>query len=173
MGPAAITEGQAALTRGDWARARSVFAAALEQDETPEALYGLARAVEWAGDYRAAIDLYGRAYAAFRARGESRTPALIAARELSFLYAAVYGNAAAASGWIERARRLALTTGDCVERGWVALAEALMTDDPDEKAGHVRTAIDIAQRLGDSDLAMCAIANEGVCLVLKGHFTEG
>ena len=39
---------------------------------------------------------YERAFAGYRALGETRLPALIAGRELSFLHAAVFGNSAAA-----------------------------------------------------------------------------
>lgn len=47
------------------------------------------------------------AYAGFRARGETRYPARLAAYHLAFDYAAVHGNIAAASGWLERGKRLA------------------------------------------------------------------
>src|SRR5688572_21611299 len=114
-----LGEGRSALDQGDWAAARSRFAEALKEEPSPDALYGLARASEWAGDYETAIGLYERAFVGFRARGESRVPALIAGRELSFLYAAVYGNSAAANGWMARAARLIPEAGDCVERGWV------------------------------------------------------
>src|SRR5688572_4019145 len=99
-----VTQGRSALDRGDWAAARPLFAAAMEGEATPDACYGLARAEEWAGDFEAAVRHYEHAYAGYRARGEVRLPALIAGRELSFLHAAVYGNGAAAGGWLARAR---------------------------------------------------------------------
>lgn len=168
-----LEAGRAALARGDWAQARAVLSGALERQESPEILYYLARAVEWSGDYRAAVEFYERAFTAYRARGEARMPALIAGRELSFLHAAVYGNDAVAAGWLARARGLAGEAGDCVERGWVRLAEALVTDDPAEKAAHVRDAAEIADRFGDADLRFCALGNQGVTLVLAGRITDG
>lgn len=168
-----LEAGRAALDRGDWEQARAVLADALARQESAEVLYQLARAVEWSGDYRAAVAYYERAFAAYRARGETRMPALIAGRELSFLHAAVYGNEAVAAGWLARARSLAGAAGDCVECGWVRLAEALVTDDPAEKAAHVRAAAAIADRFGDADLRFCALGQQGVTLVLAGRIAEG
>ncbi len=168
-----LAAGKAALDDGDWARSRSLLADALALQEGAETLYLLARAVEWAGEYGAAIELYERAFVAYRELGECRLPALIAGRELSFLHAAVYGNEAVSTGWLTRARSLALEAGDCVETGWVRLAEALGTDDPDAKQAHVRAATDIATRFGDDALRFCALSNEGVTLVLQGRIAEG
>lgn len=166
-------EGRAALEQRDWAKARSLLTAALEREETAETLYFLARAVEWAGEYAGAIDLYERAFVAFRERGECRLPALIAGRELGFLYAAVYGNESAAGGWLARAQSLAQEAGDCVERGWVELALALATDDPAMKEVHVDAATLIAERFDDADLKFCALGYEGTNLVLRGQIAEG
>lgn len=168
-----LGKGRAALAAGDWAAARSFFSGALEHEESADALYGLARVVEWEGDYATAVGLYERAFAALRALGETRLAALIAGRELSFLYAAVYGNETAAGGWMARARSLAEVSGDCVERGWLELAEALLTDDPDAKDGHVRRATEIAGRFGDADLQFCAMGYEGLCLILRGRIADG
>ncbi|HEX2072321.1 MAG TPA: response regulator transcription factor [Geodermatophilus sp.] len=169
-----LAEGRAALDRGDWAAARSVFGHALRQgEETPDACYGLAYALEWAGDFEGAVRLYERAFTGYRERGEVRRPALIAGRELSFLHAAVYGNWAVASGWLARARSLAAQAGDCPERGWVELAEAAATGDPAEVEAHARAAAAIADRFGDTDLQFCALGYEGAGLVLGGRVAEG
>ncbi|WP_162829910.1 helix-turn-helix transcriptional regulator [Amycolatopsis palatopharyngis] len=174
-----LGEGKAALDRGDWEQARSLLANALaleetaETAETAETLYLLARAAEWSADYRDAIELYERAFVAYRELGETRMPALIAGRELSFLHIAVYGNEAVSGGWLARARRLAEEAGVCVEAGWVELACALMTDDPGAKERHVGTAADIARRFGDADLHFGALAHEGTTLVLAGRITAG
>src|SRR5829696_8686838 len=168
-----ITEGRAALARGDWAAARTAFRAALARDDTPEACHGLACAEEWAGDFAAAVRLYEQAFAGYRARRETRLPALIAGRELSFLHAAVYGNAAAASGWLARARSLADESGECPEAGWVELAEALASEDPDEIDTHVWAATGIGRRARDADLEFCALAYRGMSLVLRGQVADG
>jgi DNA-binding CsgD family transcriptional regulator len=119
------------------------------------------------------VRLYERAFAGYRARGETRVPALIAGRELSFLHAAVYGNLAAAQGWLARARSLADEAGECPESGWVELAEALATDDPDQIAAHAWAATGIARRARDADLEFCALGYRATSLVLRGRVTEG
>jgi DNA-binding CsgD family transcriptional regulator/tetratricopeptide (TPR) repeat protein len=168
-----IADGRAALARGDWTAARTAFRAALARADTPEACHGLACAEEWAGDFDAAMRLYERAFAGYRARGETRLPALIAGRELSFLQAAVFGNVAAASGWLARARSLADESGECPEAGWVELAEALATADPDEIDTHAWAATGIARRARDPDLEFCAMGYRGMSLVLRGRVAEG
>ena len=173
VGQAELSAGRAALDRGDWAAARAVFAELVRRADNPDAQYGLARALEWEGSYEAAVRCYERAYSGYRARGETRIPALIAGRELSFLHAAVYGNGAVAGGWLARARSLADEAGDCLEAGWVALAEALATDDLDALDAHVREAAAVAQRYGDPDLRFCARGYEGAGLVLRGRIPEG
>ena len=61
VGQAELSAGRAALDRGDWAAARSVFADLVLRDDEPDALYGLARALEWEGSYGAAVRCYERA----------------------------------------------------------------------------------------------------------------
>lgn len=139
----------------------------------PQTLYDRARAEERAGDYGHAIDHFQQAYSGLRAVGESRRPALIAARELAFLHVAVDGNDATGAGWLARARRLLGDIGECPERGWVELAEALFTDDVDAKTEHVASARRIAAVHDDADLAFCALAYEGLCGVMSGDLDRG
>jgi ATP/maltotriose-dependent transcriptional regulator MalT len=169
----AIAAGRTALADGRWAEAELAFQAALADGEPPDALDGLAEVRYWQGDYAAAIDLHERAYAGFRARGETRHPAVLAAYNLAFDYAAVHGNIAAASGWLERGKRLAKASGDCPERGWVELACVLAASDPIEKERHISEAIEIARRFGDTDLEFDALAYSGVALVEQGRVDEG
>ncbi|HEU0195014.1 MAG TPA: response regulator transcription factor [Streptosporangiaceae bacterium] len=169
----AVAAGQAALARGRWDDARAAFAAALADGDVPEALDGLAEVCYWQGDYGGSIQLRERAYAGFRARGETRYPAVLAAYHLAFNYVAVHGNGAAASGWLERGKRLAEVSGDCAERGWVALACALSAGDAEEKQRHVATAMEIAKRFADADLEFDALAYTGVCQVERGQIAAG
>ncbi|NMR28255.1 response regulator transcription factor [Crystallibacter degradans] len=168
-----LEDGRAALDGGDWREAQSFFSLALEHGATAEAAYGLARAVEWAGDFETAIGLYEKAFTLFRRRGEFRLPALIAARELSFLYDAVYANAAAADGWLARATTLVSDAGDCVEAGWVHLAQCLGTLDPAKMRAHAAAATELGRRLREPDLEFCARSYEGLALVLGGRIAAG
>ncbi|MBC6445692.1 LuxR C-terminal-related transcriptional regulator [Actinokineospora xionganensis] len=165
-----VTVGRTALTEGRWDDARAAFEAA---GDRPEAFDGLAEVSYRQGDYDRAIELRERAYAGFRARGETRYPAVLAAYHLAFDYAAVHGNLATAGGWLERGKRLAAVSGDCPERGWVELACVLATEDLDERERHLAAAMDIAVRFGDADLEFDAMAYTGVCLVERGRIDEG
>jgi DNA-binding CsgD family transcriptional regulator len=170
-----VASGRAALRECRWDDALVAFEAAVAAGEppSPEGLDGLAEVRYWQGDYAAAIGLRERAYAGFRARGETRYPAKLAAYHLAFDYVAVHGNLAAASGWLERGRRLAEVSGDCPERGWVELAGVLATDDPVARERHLAAAVEIARRFGDSDLEFDALAYAGVGLVERGQIREG
>ena len=168
-----VRAGLPALDAGRWEEARAAFEAALAEQETPEALDGLGHALAALGDYAAAIDLRQRAFAAFRARGETRYPAMIAAYWLAFEYAALYGNSAAAAGWLERGRHLAEASGDCRERGWVELACALAADRLDVREQHVQAAAAVAHRFGDTDLEFDTLAYAGVCRIERGRVQEG
>ncbi len=168
-----VIEGEAALEAGDWPSARSVFKVASETEPTAEAAHGLARAEEWSGDYETAIRLYEQAFVMYRERGEVRRPAVIAARELSFLHGAVYGNAAAAAGWLARARTLIAGSPDCVEAGWVHLAECLATKNPDRIRDHAVAATALGRRFADPGLEFCGRSYEGLALVLAGHISGG
>jgi DNA-binding NarL/FixJ family response regulator len=168
-----VAAGRTALRECRWDDALAAFDAALVTDEVPDALDGLAEVRYWQGDYGAAIELRERAYAGFRARGDTRYPAKLAAYHLAFDYAAVHGNMAAASGWLERGRRLAEVAGDCPERGWVELAGVLATDDAEAKDRHIAAALEIARRFGDADLEFDALAYAGVALVERGEVRDG
>jgi DNA-binding NarL/FixJ family response regulator/Tfp pilus assembly protein PilF len=167
-----VQRGRDALRVGDWARARSLLEAAVAFDETPEALDGLGQVHYWRGDYPAAITYRERAYAGFRARGDDPSAAIMACW-LAYLHGFVYGNFAASSGWVERARSLIQGAGDCAERGWVAFMSALFADDLEETERRVAEARRIAERFGDSDLHFGALSAEGCCLVERGRVREG
>jgi ATP/maltotriose-dependent transcriptional regulator MalT len=152
--------------------ARSLLEAAVEVDATPGALDGLGQVHYWQGDYPAAIAYRERAYAAFRAREDDRSAAIMACW-LAYLHGFVYGNFAASSGWVGRARSLIEGAGDCVERGWVAFMSALFADDLDETERRVAEARRIAKRFGDTDLQFGALSAEGCCLVERGRVREG
>jgi uncharacterized protein HemY len=91
---ALLAAGNLALQAGQWLSARDSFRAALDLDETGEALHGLGEALWWLGETRESVAYRERAYADFRRRRDSVQAASIALG-LSVHYQANMGNPAA------------------------------------------------------------------------------
>ncbi len=142
-------------------------------DEEPGLLEERADHSAEAGDYATAVALRERAFARWRARGDLRRAAYLAAYQISFDHFALFGNEAVAQGWLERGVHLADEAGECAEAGWVALSRALHTADPGVRAELVGEATRLAQRFGDADLEFDALAYAGLALVEEGRVTEG
>ena len=137
-------------------------------DEDPRLLEERANHSAEAGDYAAAVALRERAFARWRARGDLRRAAYLAAYQIAFDHLALFGNQAVAQGWLERGAHLADEAGECAEAGWVALSRALHTSDPAVRAELVGEATRPAKRFGDTDLQFDALAYTGLA-VLTGH----
>lgn len=125
------------------------------------------------GDYAAALVLREHAFACWRARGDLRRAARLAAYQIAFDHLALFGNRAVAQGWIERAAHLAVEAGECAEAGWVALSRVLYIADPAARAALIDEATRLAQRFGDDDLRFDALAYAGLALVEEGSVSEG
>ncbi len=156
----------------DWQGARDAFQSALEATPgDPDALDGLGQASWWMGERDAAIEYRREAFAGYRRAGSSRDAARLA------IYLAgesrIDGKAAAANGWIGRARRLLAEEEALPEIGWLENEEAKRADDPAEAERHARAALDIAQRLGDPDVECMALAQLGRAVVSGGRVEEG
>lgn len=111
-----------------------------------------------AGDYAAAVALREPAFAAWRAHGDVRRAAYLAAYQIAFDHLALFGNQAVAQGWLARGTRLAEEAGECAEAGWVALARALHATDPTVRASLVGEATRLAELCGDTGLRFDALA---------------
>jgi DNA-binding CsgD family transcriptional regulator/tetratricopeptide (TPR) repeat protein len=164
-----------ALEAGDWSRARSSFEAALELEETPEALLGLGNALWWLDETEASLRCRERAYAAFRHRPDP-FQAAATALQLAAHYGANLGDVPAARGWLLRAARLVEEFELAPLEGWVLLsraAGATSGGNPQVGEGLARQAREIARRFGDTDLELCALSQIGGALVLTGRVEEG
>lgn len=126
-----------------------------------------------AGDYATAVALRERAFAQWRAHGDLRRSARLAAYQIAFDHLALFGNSAVAQGWLERGVHLADEAGECAETGWVALSRALHATDPAVRAELVGEAARLAKRFEDTDLGFDALAYTGLALVEEGRITEG
>jgi DNA-binding NarL/FixJ family response regulator len=167
-----VTAGYEALAAGAWEEARAAFEAALEASDDPEALDGLGRAYWWLRDSEKAVVNRERAYAGFRREGRLDRAARVALW-LSREYALVWGNEAAANGWLARAERLLKDIAAGAEQGWLALARAERARDPARAAALAESALDIATRASDTDLELRALTQLGLAEVGLGKIDEG
>jgi hypothetical protein len=169
-----VSDGYQALADGDWQRALAAFDAALDVggDIDPDALDGRGRALWWLRDAEGAVASRERAYAGFRREGDLARAARIAlwlARE----YSTVWGNEAAAGGWMSRAERLLRDIAPGAGQAWLALAKSERTRDAEESAALAADALEGATAAGDIDLEIRALAQLGLANVMAGHLDAG
>jgi DNA-binding NarL/FixJ family response regulator len=169
---AGVAGGYEALASGDWETARAAFESALHAEELPDALDGIGRALWWLRDSERAVVYRERAYSGFRREGQLARAARIALW-LSREYALVWGNEAAANGWLARAERLLTDVAPGAERGWLTLARSERARGSAESADLAASALDVAVETGDVDLELRALAQLGLAEVSAGRIEEG
>jgi DNA-binding CsgD family transcriptional regulator len=169
--PELVEAAHQSLADGDWARARQTFAEALAVAETAEALAGLAEAMWWLGEVPEAVEYAERAYAGYHRRGDM-AGAIEMALWMALRHHANLGNAAAAAGWLARARTLVTEHRAEKLTGWVRLYESMIAG-PVTGEPLARQARDLARERGDSDLELCAISEIGAKLIGQGRLVEG
>jgi DNA-binding CsgD family transcriptional regulator len=169
---ALLVEGREAFERGDAEASRAAFEAALDLEESGEALEGLARALYLAVDYPGSIEAHERAFAAYRDEGDA-IGAARAARILFWMNGQLYGNWAVADGWLARAERLLAEAGEnTLEHGWIEFMHA--NREPYERREPAfRVALELGRRFGDADLEFAALGRLGETLVTLGRVDEG
>jgi ATP/maltotriose-dependent transcriptional regulator MalT len=167
-----IVEGREALKVGDGERARGAFERALACGTSGDAIEGLARADYLDGDFRAAIERWEEAYAAYR-READHAGAVRCARNLGYMHGAVMGDRAVMAGWLSRAQTLLGDAPDSLEAGWVALSVGMFSADRTVREARFREAASLARRHGDADLGLVAQAYLGASLVHDDRLDEG
>ncbi|MGY1711586.1 LuxR C-terminal-related transcriptional regulator [Geodermatophilus sp. SYSU D00758] len=171
-----VTAGTAALEAGRWAEARAAFESALAAEDpeggAPEAWDGLAEALWWLGEPRTSLGCRERAYVAFRRCGRPGAAAW-AAMEACVGHLVQFGNAAAASGWLGRARSVFADRAPPDLEGWLWLLEAYLCADHETACALIRRALEQGRRRGDADLELSALSDLGGRLVHVGQAAEG
>jgi LuxR family maltose regulon positive regulatory protein len=172
---ASIEAGHEALAQGAWEEARACFEAALEEEETPEALEGLSWSAWWLDDAGAVFDARERAYRLYRKQGDAagaaRMATWLAVDHLDF-----HGALAVASGWLQRARRLLDPLEPGPEHGWLAFQDgyvALMRGEADKAEERGAYAAELGRCFEVPDLEMLGLALEGATLVGRARVEEG
>lgn len=168
----ALERAQAALKEGRWADARDEFVAVLRTGERVDAVQGLADALWWLGDAPGCLTRMERAYALHREADD-----LVSATTMTIWLAATqlkcFGNRAACRGWLATGQRLADQLDMPAMTGWLEWARAAEAADPEMGRRYAHSSVDIARRIGDRDLEICALGELGKCLVSLGRTEEG
>jgi LuxR family transcriptional regulator, maltose regulon positive regulatory protein len=170
-----LLDGGEALRRGAWAEAREHFEEALQKHETPQALEGLGMAAQWLVDRETVFVARERAYRLYRESHSPRDAARVAI-QLAWDYRTFRGEAAIATGWLQRAHDLLTGEEPSSEHGWLALREAsvLLANGQLAAARELTSnAAELARSLSDVDLEMTALALDGLVLVNEGKVAEG
>jgi DNA-binding CsgD family transcriptional regulator len=171
---AALSAAGEALSAGRWEEARAGFEAALEIEESGEALFGLALALWWLRDPVSSVRFQERAFGLFRRAGNNEN-AFFTAMYLCLGYDMTFGNFSASRGWLAKARRVVEDWGLDALRGWVLLCEAVTLSHEDLTAAEekAREALDVARETSNADLDVCACSELGAALVELGRTSEG
>lgn len=167
-----LAAGNSALATGDWAAARAAFESVLGTDDVPEARDGLGRALWWIEGPAPAVAERTRAYAGHRARGQDREAAHVALW-LAHEYAVGLRNLAASNGWANRATHLLERLPEGPDHVRLELVRSERAGDALDARQHAKTALEIARRLGDTDLEITALGRLGLCEVRVGAVESG
>ncbi len=171
-----LATGMQAMERGAWEDARAAFGSSLADRETPQALEQLGLASWWLDDAAQTFRSRERAYQLYRDQGDARGAARVALW-LVWDNLAFRGDAAVASGWLERARRLLSGYESSAEFGWLLLREGEMAlfrgHDPAAARASGTRAADLGRLTGDRGLEFTGLALEGLALVSEGNVAAG
>lgn len=172
----AVAAGWIALREGAWTRARERFEEAVALQQTPEALEGLGWVGASVDDEALTFEARERAYSLYRERGDDCSAARVASW-LATDSLAFRGQAAVASGWLQRAHRLLDQLETQVDHGWLAFHEGSITLGMDEDTATARDlgarAAELGRRFGVPELEMLGLGLEGRALVTEGDLAEG
>ena len=157
-----------AARAGRWDAARSSFLAAADEDETADALDGLAHCCWWLGEVRAGIDHAQRAFGLYVDAARYDAAAMIAL-DICVWFLTNLDNDAAARGWLARAEHVAGQVADVVVRGWIDLFAGYLAVDSEQARRQIELAGQAAAESGDVDLATMALADLGLWHVLGGE----
>jgi DNA-binding CsgD family transcriptional regulator len=171
-----LSQGDAALRRGEWGAARNAFRAALEIRESAQALEGLGRATWWLDDLDTTFPARQRAFQLYREQGDDRGAARVA-MSLSVDYVDLLNEVSVGQGWIQRATSLLEPLEPGVDHGWLKIYQGFFRVEAEgDYAGGLALSLE-AKEIGRSlkvfDLEMFAAAGEGYCRLRGGDVIQG
>jgi DNA-binding CsgD family transcriptional regulator len=175
-GTDALTRARDALARHDWQACHDVVRALAVDEPAAEAerLHLLADAVWWLGQVEESIQARQAAHRVFESLGEHRKAGMCAV----WLYQdhCLRARPAAASGWLQRARRALDDDTSCVEYGALLLREAEVAHaggQLDQAAELAEQARGLGRALASADLEAEALQTLGRILIDAGQPAAG
>lgn len=170
-----VSAGREALERHAWSEAFDRLSEAERTGElrAPE-LEMLARAAHWAGDLDYTLDTLERAYRVYLDEG-----APCQAAGVALLLARYHNDKLARSvsaGWRARAERLLEKQPECVQHGYLAAWQAMLSlgqGDVERMHERAERAIEVAERFGDRDLWALGTHLLGRAMLAEGSIEEG
>jgi DNA-binding CsgD family transcriptional regulator len=167
-----LLEARAAFAGADWQAAKEFYRLLLAADpDDPDALDGLGQSLWWLGEKRAGMELRAKAFVGYQRRGDNERAGFIAAY-LAAEYR-IAGNPSVALGWLGRARRLLEGLDDCAARGWLEIELSKRAAEPVDEERHGQRGLELARRIGDSDLEAAALSHVGLARISQGRVEEG
>jgi class 3 adenylate cyclase len=173
--PSPVVLAAEALARHAWGDAFEILSKAdAEGSLAPHELELLAQAAWWTGRLPLAIEVRERAYGGAVRAGETEAAvrsAIGLARDNL-----LRNDAAVAGAWIKRADHLLTGAPEGIGHGYVAALRSFMaalTGDLDVALESATRAVEIAERVGDRDLAALATSEKGFALIVRGQVQEG
>jgi tetratricopeptide (TPR) repeat protein len=171
-----LEQARAAFVRSAWREAYDGLRAADAAGELEaEDLERLAEAAWWLSDGTVSLRARERAYRHYLRRGERRAAAWVAlalAEDHFHRLARSVGQ-----GWLRRAERHLEGLPDVIERGWLYRLKFVVALEAERKADeameYADRALEIARRVGDTDLEALALQDRGRALVVLGRIKEG
>jgi class 3 adenylate cyclase len=174
-GPSLGSRAREALGRHAWQEAYDLLAGADARGELAhDELDLLAQAAWWVGKLPVAIDARERAYAAALQADDPQAAVITAvtlARDNLFRNAHAVANA-----WLNRAERLLEGSEEGLGHGWLAATRAFhaaLMGDTGRALAEAARALEIAERIGDTNLEAMARSEKGAALLARGDVEEG
>jgi DNA-binding CsgD family transcriptional regulator len=165
---------QESVRTGPWLQVYQDLGARDPAGLTAVELEALAEAAWWLCKTDESIAARQRAYAAFRDVKDDRGAARTTARLFHDHF--YRGEGAVAVGWLRRGFRHVERDPDCVESGWLRMAEAelhLHQGPLEEAVDGAAHAIQTARDHDDADLAAVAMQLQGRALIAQGRIHQG
>ncbi|HEU5050827.1 MAG TPA: serine/threonine-protein kinase, partial [Gemmatimonadales bacterium] len=174
--PVSLETARAAYARTAWREAYDALGAADAAGELEaEDLERLAEAAWWLSNGTASLRARERAYRQYLQRGDLRAAAwaALALAEDNFHRLA----RSVGQGWLHRAERHLENLPDVPERGWLHRLRFVVALEgerkPEAAMEHADRALQIARRVGDTDLEALALQDRGRALVALGRVRDG